>query len=294
MLQKSFSGTGVALTTPFKTDGSIDFDSLRKLVHHVTANGVDYLVVLGTTGETPVLSNSEKKTIVEFIREINEGKLPLILGIGGNSTDTVVETLKNTDFKGITAVLSVSPYYNKPNQTGIYQHYKLIAENSPLPVILYNVPGRTGSNISAETCIKLANDFKGKIVAIKEASGNLAQVMDIIKNKPKDFRVISGDDALAIPILSLGGDGVISVVANAFPALFSQMVNYCLANDPEQARKIHYKLLLAFDYSFAEGNPAGVKAFLSMMGIVENSLRLPLTPVSDLLYGKMKDYLSNL
>lgn len=292
MFQKNLAGTGVALATPFKADGSVDFDSLRKLIHHVTKNGVDYLVALGTTGETPVLSDSEKKAIVDFIIEVNEGKLPVILGIGGNSTASVLEAIKNTDFKGVSSILSVSPYYNKPNQEGLYQHYKLIAENSPLPIILYNVPGRTGSNVSADTCLRLAHDFKGKIVAMKEASGNLAQVMAILKERPKDFRVISGDDALTFSILNLGGDGVISVVANAFPLEFSGMVNYCLGNDPEQARKLHYKLLPAIDLIFADGSPAGVKAFLHQMGVMENVLRLPLTPVNEALYKKITDYIA--
>ncbi len=293
MYQQNLSGTGVALVTPFKSDGSVDFNSLRKIIHHVTKNGVNYLVALGTTGETPVLSNSEKKAIVDFILEVNEGKLPIIIGIGGNSTASVVETINNTNFKGISAILSVSPYYNKPNQEGLYQHYKLIAENSPLPLILYNVPGRTGSNVTAETCLRLAHDFKGKIVGMKEASGNLAQVMAILKDRPKDFQVISGDDALTFSILNLGGDGVISVIANAFPAEFSNMVNYCLGSDLEQARKLHYEILPAIDLVFADGNPAGVKAFMHQMGLLENVLRLPLTHVNEALYKKIGEYLNS-
>jgi 4-hydroxy-tetrahydrodipicolinate synthase len=288
MSKPRITGTGVALATPFRSDGSIDFKSLSKLVNHVIEGGVEYLVVLGTTGETPVLSKDEKLAVVDFVLECNNGRVPVVLGIGGNHTSAVLDSLKSTKTDGIEAILSVSPYYNKPNQEGIFQHFRSVAETSPLPVVIYNVPGRTGSNIAAETCLRLARDFRGQIIGVKEASGNIPQVMAILKDKPVDFHVISGDDALTFPIISLGGSGVISVVANAYAREFSDMVRYALSGNYAEARKLHYKLLPMIDAMFAEGSPAGLKAFLNAMGIIPNNLRLPLVPVSKELGKKIE------
>lgn len=288
MPEKKFTGTGVAIITPFRKDGSVDFKSLEKLVNHLIIQGVDYLVVLGTTGETPALSKDEKSAIVSFVVELTNKRVPIVIGIGGNYTNSVLDQIKDADFTGIDALLSVGPYYNKPSQSGYYEHFKAIANVSPVPVILYNVPGRTGSNISAETILKLSNEFKNQIIGIKEASGNFSQVMGIIKNKHSKFNVISGDDALTFPILTLGGAGVISVIANAFPSEFSTMVRLTLKGKLEEARKIHYSLLPFIDAIFAEGSPAGVKAVLDIMGISLNYLRLPLMPVSRDLYKKLE------
>ncbi len=292
MTQKIFKGTGVALATPFRSDGSVDFTSLKKLVQHVSDNGANYLVVLGTTGETPVLSGDEKNAIVDHVKEINSSKLPVVLGLGGNSTSLVLKTIMDTDFTGIDAILSVAPYYNKPNQEGLYQHFKSIAGASPVPVILYNVPGRTGSNISAETVLRLASEFKNQVIAVKEASGNLQQVSTILKNKPEKFLVISGDDSLTLPMIALGASGVISVIANAFTKEFSSLVNLCLESKFQEARKIQYQLLPVYDMLFEEGSPAGLKAFLEVMCIVENNLRLPLVPVSKGLHEKIRKFVT--
>jgi len=287
MPEKKLQGTGVAIITPFRKDVSIDFKSLEIHVNHLINNGVDYLVVLGTTGETPVLSKNEKKAIISFVVELAAGKLPVVVGIGGNHTNTVIDNINETDFTCIDALLSVAPYYNKPNQTGLYQHYKAIAGASPVPVIIYNVPGRTGSNINSDTTLKLAKDFK-TIIATKEASGNLSQIMNIIKDKPANFSVISGDDALTYTMITLGASGAISVIANAFPAEFSSMVRNALNGKIEEAKKIHYRLLPIIDAIFAEGSPAGVKAVLEILGISLNYLRLPLVPVSKELFKKLE------
>lgn len=287
MPENKFTGIGVAIITPFRKDQSIDFTALEKHVNYLITNEVDYIVVLGTTGETPVLNKDERKAITSSLVDIVNKRIPVIVGIGGNCTNTVLNDINDTDFTDISAVLSVSPYYNKPNQTGLYQHYKAIAEISPVPVIVYNVPGRTGSNISWETIIKLSKDFK-QIVAVKEASGNLQQIMNIIKHKPADFAVISGDDSLTFPLLSLGATGVISVIANAFPLEFSRMVKYVLNGKTNEARKIHYKLLPIIDAIFSEGSPAGIKAVLDILGISSNYLRLPLVEVSCELYRKLE------
>jgi 4-hydroxy-tetrahydrodipicolinate synthase len=281
-------GTGVAVATPFREDGSVDFNSLEKLINHLIEGGVQFLVALGTTGETPTLTNDEKTAIIDFFYEVNKKRVPLVIGIGGNSTNAVIKALKETNLHGAEAVLSVTPYYNKPSQEGIYQHFKEIARVSPLPVILYNVPGRTSSNISAETCLKLANEFKGQIIAVKEASGDMGQIMKILKDKPKGFEVLSGDDALTFPMICLGAKGVISVLGNAYPKEFSDMVNLTLKGDYENARELHYKLIPVIDAMFAEGNPAGLKAFLNIMGICPNNLRLPLVPASSDLYNRIK------
>jgi 4-hydroxy-tetrahydrodipicolinate synthase len=281
-------GTGVAVATPFRKDGSVDFNSLEKLINHLIEGGVQFLVALGTTGETPTLTNDEKTAIIDFFYEVNKKRVPLVIGIGGNSTNAVIKALKETNLHGAEAVLSVTPYYNKPSQEGIYQHFKEIARVSPLPVILYNVPGRTSSNISAETCLKLANEFKGQIIAVKEASGDMGQIMKILKDKPKGFEVLSGDDALTFPMICLGAKGVISVLGNAYPKEFSDMVNLTLKGDLENARELHYKMIPLIDAMFAEGNPAGLKAFLNIMGICPNNLRLPLVPASSDLYNRIK------
>lgn len=279
-MKNKFKGTGVAIVTPFAKDGSVDYKALVKLVNHIIKGGVEYVVVLGTTGESVNLTKEEKKQVVQTVIDTVSKRIPVVLGLGGNNTQELVNSLKiKDDFKGIDAILSVSPYYNKPNQRGIYQHYKAIAEASPVPVILYNVPGRTSSNMTAETTLKLANDFKN-IIAIKEASGNLEQCMKIIKNRPKDFLVISGDDMLTLPIIASGGDGVISVVANAFPKVFSEMTRQILAGNVKEAQKLHYKLTDIIEQLFADGNPAGIKAVLELLGICKAYLRLPLVNVN--------------
>lgn len=277
---KNFNGTGVALVTPFKSDKSIDYNSLEKLVNYVIDGGVNYLVVMGTTAENPTLSAIEKETVIKFIIEKNASRVPVVLGIGGNNTNVVIENINKIDFKGIDAILSVAPYYNKPNQNGLYEHFAAIAENSSLPIILYNVPGRTGVNISSLTTLKLAKNFKN-IIAIKEASGNLDQIMEIIEKKPDGFEVISGDDGLTLPLISVGVIGVISVVANALPKDFSNMVNLALSSKFNEAKKEHYKMLDFTRLIFAEGSPAGVKYALKKLNVIENYLRLPLVPISD-------------
>ncbi len=276
----TFKGTGVAIITPFNKDFSVDFKSLGKLVNHIIKGGVEYVVVLGTTGESVTLSKEEKKAVVQFVVETVNKRVPIVLGLGGNNTQEIVDSLKvKADFANIDAILSVSPYYNKPNQRGIYQHYKAIAEASPLPIILYNVPGRTGSNMTADTTLKLATDFKN-IIAIKEASGNLEQCMKLIKYKPKDVLVISGDDALTLPMIACGADGVISVVANAYPKDFSEMTRQILAGHVKEAQKLHYKLTDIIEQLFADGNPGGVKAVLELLSICKSALRLPLVKVN--------------
>lgn len=285
---KEFKGTGVAIVTPFKPDFTLDIDALKRLVNYLIDGNVTYLVVLGTTGEGVTLTSDEKKLVIKTVVETNNKRVPLVLGVGGNSTAEVVTALKTTDFNGFSAILSVSPYYNKPSQEGIYQHYKLVSENSPLPIILYNVPGRTGSNMLAETTLRLANDFKN-IIAIKEASGNMEQMMKIINKKPAGFMLISGDDNLTLPIIAAGGAGVISVVANAFPADFSKMVSLCLENKFDEARKLHYKLVEITDQLFADGNPGGVKAALKIKGICGDDVRLPLVKVNSGVYAKLEE-----
>ncbi len=285
-MSNKITGTGVAIVTPFLSNGEIDFISLTNLLNNLIENGIDFIVGLGTTSEAVTLTPNEKLSVMKHV--INEvgGRVPIVMGIGGNNTKAVVEEIQNTDFKGIDAILSVAPYYNKPNQRGIYEHFKAIAENSIVPIIIYNVPGRTSSNIAAETTLKLANDFSN-IIAVKEASGDLGQVMDIIKNKPQGFSVLSGDDALTFPMIALGADGVISVVANAFPQEFSQMVSFAKNSNNEKARIIHYDLLNIIDLLFVDGNPAGIKAALEILGIMGNNLRLPMVPVLHEVYLKL-------
>ncbi len=287
MNQKKYTGTGVAIVTPFRNDGSIDFKSLGKLLEHIIKGGVNYVVALGTTGESVTLTKDEKKAVINFVTDTVAGRIPVVVGIGGNNTQEILDSINYQDFNCIDAILSVAPYYNKPSQQGLYLHFKAIATASPVPVIIYNVPGRTGSNISAETTVKLAGEFSN-IIATKEASGNMGQVMQIIHNKPKNFLVISGDDALALPIIAVGGSGVISVAGNAYPKELSEMVGFALKNEMAKAKALHYKLLEITNALFEEGNPAGIKAMLDIMKISPNNLRLPLAPVSEILYNKLE------
>lgn len=272
-----FEGLGVALVTPFKTDKSIDYEALGRLIEFQISEGADFFVVLGTTGETPTLTKEEQKQICSYVRLKVNGRVPLVLGLGGNDTMGVVEELRTRDLEGFEAILSVVPPYNKPSQEGIYQHYAMIAGNSPLPVILYNVPGRTGVNMSAATTLRLARDFSN-IIAVKEASGNFVQIEEIIKNKPSHFEVISGDDGITYPLITLGAKGVISVIGNAFPKEFGKMVRKCLAGDFQGALPIHFQFTELFNLLFVDGNPAGVKCTLNALGMIENELRLPLVP----------------
>ena len=284
---------GVALITPFKTDETIDFDALSRVVEHLIKNGTDYLVVCGTTAETPTLTDAEKDEVTRFVVNCNAGRLPIVLGMGGNNTKALVEKLSNYDLSGIDAILSVTPYYNKPSQEGLYQHSAAIANASPLPIILYNVPGRTGINMLASTTLRLANDFNN-IIAIKEASGIFSQIDDIIKNKPEDFMVISGDDGITFPLITLGAVGVISVIGNAFPREFSRMVRLALEGDYKNARTIHHRFTELIELLFVEGNPAGVKSMLALMGLIENKLRLPLVPNTIKTYEKIRLVLNQL
>lgn len=281
---KKFYGTGVALVTPFFEDGSVDFKSLKRLLSH-TAKGSDYYVVMGTTGEAATLSKTEKRAVLEFIIENNSKGLPIVFGIGGNNTHEIITTIKETDFDGIDAILSVSPYYSKPSQEGIYQHFKTIADACPVPVILYNVPGRTASNMTAETTLRLANHKN--IIGIKEASGNLEQCMMISKNKPKDFLLISGDDMLTVPLYALGGEGVISVLANALPVTFKKMKEHSKNQNFSKASLEQFSLLEINGPMYEEGNPVGVKHLLSLMNVCSDSVRLPLVPASNSLKQKI-------
>jgi len=273
-------GMGVAMVTPFKDNKDIDFEALEKFTEFLIENKTDYLVVQGTTGESPALSTAEKLKVLDTVIKINNGRLPIVYGIGGNNTAEVANQLSNFNIKGVDAFLSVSPYYNKPTQEGIFQHYKTISEHSKLPIILYNVPGRTSSNVLAETTLRIANTCKN-VVAVKEASGNLEQVMDIIQDKPENFLVISGDDALTMPFISAGGDGVISVVGNGFPKLFGEMVNAGINGDIVTSKALHYKVLPLIKHLFSEGNPAGIKESLAYLKVMKTNLRLPLINVSE-------------
>ncbi len=286
MDHKKFIGTGTAIVTPFRNDGSVDFQSLEKLIDYLISNQVNYLVVLGTTGESVTLNKDEKNAVVSFVIEKVENRVPVVVGCGGNNTQQVINNLRELNFEGIDAILSVSPYYNKPSQQGILKHYESIAAASPVPIILYNVPGRTGSNIAADTTIQLSKNKN--IIGIKEASGDICQIMKIMRDKPDDFLVISGDDAMTLPIITLGGAGVISVTANALPLNFSEMVNNALNNNLEKARKQHYQMIDIMAAHFEEGNPAGIKASLANLNIIQNNLRLPLVPVSDRLYKRIE------
>lgn len=290
--QQVLRGTGVALVTPFKADKTIDFEALENLIDFVISNGVEYVVTLGTTGETPTLSKKEKISLVEFTYDKVKDRVPVVVGIGGNSTQELIEDLKSFPLEKAVAVLSASPYYNKPSQEGIYQHYKALAEVSPKPILLYNVPGRTGRNMTAQTTIRLAHDFKN-IIGIKEASGDMLQCMEILRDKPNDFLVVSGDDALAMSQIACGMEGVISVAANAFPHQFSDMVRASLNSDFVTARKLNNKLLKSYDIMFAENNPAGVKGFLAEMNYIQNEVRLPVVPLSDGLMDQVRNYIGS-
>lgn len=289
-LKIQLRGTGVAIVTPFK-NGKIDFPALENLIEFLIKKKVEYIVTLGTTGETPTLSKSEKKEIISFTKKKINNRIPLVVGIGGNNTAEIIGQLNDLDARDVTAILSASPYYNKPSQEGIFQHYKALAEASPRPVILYNVPGRTSSNISAETTLRLAKECTN-IGGIKEASGNMIQCMHILKNAPDNFLVVSGDDHIALPLIACGADGVISVAANCFPEEFSNMIRYSLEYNFKEAQKIQYKLLEALDLLFIENNPAGVKEFLHQLKLIENELRLPLVPLSEQFSKKITYFLS--
>jgi 4-hydroxy-tetrahydrodipicolinate synthase len=275
-----FRGAGVALVTPFDEKHNIDFNSLKKLVEHQINSGTDYMVVMGTTGESATLDDAEKQAVLEYVAEINNKRIPLVLGLGGNSTKHLCDKISKADLSLVDGILSVSPYYNKPSLQGIYLHYKEVAQASSKPVILYNVPGRTSSNITSETTLRLAHDFKN-IVAVKEASGNMEQVMRIIKNRPDGFLVLSGDDALTFSIICSGGDGVISVISNAFPKRFKQMVEYLFNNDLVKARELQHSLLDVIHYLYVDGNPSGIKEALQHINICKNYVRLPLTTVTE-------------
>ncbi len=290
---QSLIGTGVALVTPFKKDFSVDSDALEGIVKFQIDNGIDYLVVLGTTAENATLSQDEKELIIQTVIDANKGRLPLVLGVGGNNTNKVVEELKTRDFSNFVAILSVSPYYNKPTQEGIYQHFKAIAEASTLPIILYNVPGRTASNMLPSTVLRLANDFKN-IVAIKEAAGDIVQAMKLIQGKPEGFHVISGDDMVTLPIVLAGGSGVISVIGEGFPKQFSDMVRLGLNKKVAEAYKLHYLLVDAIDMIFEQGNPAGIKEVHKILGLSENTVRLPLVNVDQDLRGRLSEFVKNL
>ena len=277
MATNIFKGLGIALVTPFKTDGSIDYVALKRLIEYQTDNGADFLCILGTTSESPCLDQEERAEIKRFVVEANQGRLPVLMGCGGNNTRAVVKELQSFDLRGVDGILSVCPYYNKPSQEGLYRHFKMIADNCPLPVVLYNVPGRTGINMKSETTIRLATDCKN-IIAVKEAGGSLEQVDEIIKNKPAHFDVLSGDDALTFPMIASGAAGVISVIGNALPREFSRMIRLEFNGEYEPARKIHHRFTELYSLLFVDGNPAGVKALLHEMGFIENELRLPLVP----------------
>ena len=289
-LRNVLKGTGVALITPFKQNFEIDFNALEKLINYDINNGCEYLVTLGTTGETPTLNEEEKNAIIYFTYDVVKERVPVVVGIGGNNTKEVCKNLETYPLHKATAVLSASPYYSKPSQEGIFLHYKALAEASPKPVIVYNVPGRTGSNITATTTLRIAEELEN-IRGIKEASGNMIQCMHILKERPENFLVVSGDDHLTLPLIACGMDGVISVAANCFPKEFSEMVRLALHDDLNKARLLHYKCLEGNDLLFAENNPAGVKAFLVELGIIENVLRLPLVPLSKELHKKVSHYL---
>ena len=289
----NLKGMGVALITPFKMNGEVYYSALLRLIDYQIQNGTDYLVVLGTTAETPTLTIEEQKEIVQLVVSQERGRIPIVLGVGGNNTRAVTDKLKKNNFSGVDAILSVVPYYNKPSQEGIYRHYEQIALSTSLPVILYNVPGRVGVNMEAKTTLRLANDFD-TIVGIKEASGNMTQIDTIIKHKPDEFQVISGDDSITFPLITFGAVGVISVIGNAFPKEFSRMVRLALSGDYTHALRIHHSFTELFELLFIDGNPAGVKSMLNMMGFIENELRLPLIPTQITTYEKIRSVLHEL
>ncbi len=290
---KKFIGTGVALVTPFKNDFSVDTEALVRIVNHVINGGVEYLVVLGTTAESATLSNDEKQLVIDTIVKANDKRLPLVLGVGGNNTAKVVEELKTRNLSSFDAILSVSPYYNKPTQEGIYQHFKAVSEASPLPIILYNVPGRTASNMLPSTVVRLANDFEN-VIAIKEAAGDIVQAMKLIQTTPKDFLVISGDDMITLPMVLAGGAGVISVIGEGFPKEFSEMVRLGLNRKVDEAYKLHYLLADSIDMIFEQGNPGGIKEVFKCLGLSENTVRLPLVNVNEDLANRINKFTNSL
>jgi 4-hydroxy-tetrahydrodipicolinate synthase len=290
---KKLRGTGVAIVTPFKTDSSIDFSALGRVINHVIKGGVNYIVAMGTTGETPTLTKDEKQAIISYVLETVDNRVPVVIGIGGNNTHEVINNIREMELEGIDGILSVTPYYNKPSQRGIFQHFKAIASSSPLPVIIYNVPGRTCCNITSDTCLELAHECEN-IVAVKEASGDMAQIMRIIKGKPENFLVISGDDMMTLPVIAAGGSGVISVLANAYPFDCSEMVNNALKNNFKAAREIQFRFLESIELLFADGNPSGIKAFLSIMNLCQNNLRLPLVPINRTIYTRIQKAVEDL
>ena len=292
-LRSQLGGTGVALITPFTKTGAVDFNALGKVINYVLDGGVNYLVTLGTTGETPTIDKQEKFDIIHYTYEKVNNRVPIVVGIGGNNTKELINDLEHYPLDKAVAVLSASPYYSKPSQEGLFQHYKALADASPKPILLYNVPGRTGRNLAASTTIRLANEV-ANIAGIKEASDDMNQAMQILRDRPESFLVVSGDDALILPQLVCGMDGVISVAANSFPKDFAAMIQFGLNNNFEAARKLHYKLLEAYDLLFVENNPAGVKGFLYEMGLIENELRLPVTPLSNATQQKVKAFLAQL
>lgn len=290
---KKLRGTGVAIVTPFKNDSSIDFKALGQIINHVIRGGVNYIVLMGTTGETSTLTTDEKHALVTFVAESIDKRVPLVVGMGGNSTQEVINHISEVNFDEIDAILSVAPYYNKPSQRGIFQHFKAIATACPVPVIMYNVPGRTASNISADTCLDLANECEN-IIGVKEASGDINQIMKIVRNKPENFLVISGDDLMTIPIIAAGGAGVISVLANVYPAECSEIVSNALKNNFKSAREIQFRFIEAVELLFADGNPSGAKAFLSIMNLCQNNLRLPLVPVNRTIFSRIQKFCDEL
>ncbi|KJD35590.1 dihydrodipicolinate synthase [Tamlana sedimentorum] len=290
-MNNKFLGTGVALVTPFNSDSSINHEALVNIVNYNIENGVEYLVICGTTGESVTITKEEKKAVVATVAKANNGRVPMVLGIGGNNTMQVIEEIKTTDLSNIDAILSVSPYYSKPTQEGMYQHFKAIAEACPVDIILYNVPGRTSKNMEPETTLRLAKDFKN-VIAVKEAGNNVAQYLTLIKNKPDDFMIISGDDDLALGIVLAGGSGVISVIGQGFPKEFSEMIRLGLAGNAKEAYKIHFKLMDVIDYIFEENNPAGIKAVFESLKLCESTVRLPLVPASYALKSKITDFVN--
>jgi 4-hydroxy-tetrahydrodipicolinate synthase len=292
-LRNKLKGTGVALITPFTSKGNIDFDALEKVINHVIDGGVEYVITLGTTGETPTLNKFEKTDLIKLTYKVVNNRVPVVVGIGGNNTKELLQDLKTFPLDNAIAVLSTSPYYSKPSQEGLYQHYKALGHVSPKPILLYNVPGRTGRNINASTTVHLAKEVEN-IAGIKEASGDMTQCMQILRDKPEDFLVVSGDDALALPQIACGMEGIISVAANAYPKEFSEMIRLCLKDDFTKAKAANDKLMEAYELMFAENNPAGVKAFMAEMGLIKNNLRLPLVPLGESLYNRIKNYMRQL
>ncbi|MBT8260970.1 MAG: 4-hydroxy-tetrahydrodipicolinate synthase [Bacteroidia bacterium] len=289
---KQLIGTGVALVTPFNDDLTVDHEALTNIVNYNIENGTDYLVISGTTGESVTITKQEKYDIIQTIAKANDARLPLVLGIGGNNTAAVIEEIKSTDLSNFTAILSVSPYYSKPTQEGLYQHFKAISEACPIPIILYNVPGRTSKNMEPATTLRLANDFKN-IVAVKEAGNNVQQYLELLRDKPKDFHIISGDDDLALGVVLAGGSGVISVIGQALPKAFSKMINFGLEGKQDKAYKLHYSMMNIVNYIFEENNPAGIKSVLSTLGLCKKNVRLPLVEATAALSGKIEDFIKN-